>query len=222
VHGVKDPLVLIRVGGVELNHFRADFGVLRNVGPVSLFGEDGLVVVDVHHRDFQLFNIFKPFVPISAVHKAKRVYLSVNNVNSVRNAYVEQVERLLFPVEVPGDVNFALGAVYGKFIAGITICQRKKEQLSTGVIERVKASRLPSILYHNMSPSGSKAEMKATACPMESDSITSAWRLLSALSLGGLADCSGVPITETDTRVVALRGGRPRSLARTWKNLLFV
>jgi hypothetical protein len=80
---------------------------------------------------------------------------------------------LLFPVEVPGDVNFSLGAVYGKFIAGITVCERKK-QLSTGVIERVKVGHLPSILYHNMSPSGSKAEMKATACPMESDSITSA------------------------------------------------
>ena len=84
---------------------------------------------------------FKSFVAISAVHKAKRVYLSVNNVSSVRNAYVEQVERLLLPVEVPGDVNFALGAVYGKFIAGITVCERKKtEQLSAGVIERVRGS----------------------------------------------------------------------------------
>ena len=71
------------------------------------------------------------------------------------------------------------------------------------------------MLYQRRSPSGSVAEMKATAWPTGSDSMTSARRLLSSLNCGAPLESAGAPSTDADTRAVAWRAGSPPSEART-------
>lgn len=59
MQGVKDSFVLVSVGGIERDNFRAHFGILRHFSSVMLFGENGRVIVDIEDGNFQLHQRFQ-------------------------------------------------------------------------------------------------------------------------------------------------------------------
>ncbi len=132
MQSVKDSLVLIGVGGVERDDLRTHFGILRHFSSIMLFRENGRMIVDIKDRNFQLCVDknstgldYDRHILLSNSKVNERIEnLSVDGVVSVRDANVEQIRRLLLPVEWLGDVNFAVTRrLHGEFITDISICQ---------------------------------------------------------------------------------------------------
>ena len=96
-----------------------------------LFRENGRMIVDIKDRNFQLCVDknstgldYDRYSPLQWQSKWANWNLSVDGVVSVRDANVEQIRRLLLPVEWLGDVNFAVARrLHGEFITDISICQ---------------------------------------------------------------------------------------------------